>query len=342
MENNTRRTILATRERSWKQLVFRWESLLILLFLAVNIFNMSISPNYLDASGLFTAISTFLPKGFIAFPMAYLLVLGEIDLSVGSTAALSATLLAISYNAGIPMGTAILIAMACGLVCGLLNGLIMAKFTELAPMIVTLGTQTLYRGISQMILGSESSGGLHNCTWFYNIYYARIGAVPYIFIVFCVVAVIFGLVLHKTVFGRYLYAIGSNRTTALYSGIPVQPVRIICYTLIGLVSAFSGILYASWMGSIRWDVATGYELEAVSMVVLGGISTAGGKGNFPGTVISIFTIGLLKYGLGLINVNSQTILMIIGAILIIVVMAPNIRANIAAKKAVNAQRSKSV
>ena len=143
METKARRNILAVRERSWKQVVFRWESLLLLLFLAVNIFNMSISPNYLDASGLFTAISTFLPKGFIAFPMAYLLVLGEIDLSVGSTVALSATLLGISYNSGLSMGAAILIALGCGLVCGLLNGLILAKFTELAPMIVTLGTMTV-------------------------------------------------------------------------------------------------------------------------------------------------------------------------------------------------------
>lgn len=342
METKSRRNILAVRERSWKQIVFRWESLLLLLFLAVNIFNMSISPNYLDASGLFTAISTFLPKGFIAFPMAYLLVLGEIDLSVGSTVALSATLLGISYNSGVPMGAAILIAMACGLVCGLLNGLILAKFTELAPMIVTLGTMTLYRGISQMILGSESSGGLHNCRWFYNIYYARLGPVPYVFLAFCLAAVAFGFVLHKTVFGRQVYAIGSNRTTALYSGVPVQRVRIICYAMTGMISGLSAILYASWMGSIRWDIATGYELEAISMVVLGGISTAGGKGNFPGTVISIFTIGLLKYGLGLINVNSQTILMIIGAILILVVMLPNIRASVAARRAVEAQRQKSV
>ena len=136
--------------------------------------------------------------------------------------------------------------------------------------------------------------------------------------------------------------IGSNRTTALYSGVPVQRVRIICYVMTGLISGLSAILYASWMGSIRWDIATGYELEAISMVVLGGISTAGGKGNFPGTVISIFTIGLLKYGLGLINVNSQTILMIIGAILILVVMLPNIRDSIAARRAVEAQRQKSV
>lgn len=324
METSSKRTIITTRERSFKSVFVRWETLLILLFVIVNIMNASISKNYLNATNLFTAISTFLVKGFIAFPMAYLLVLGEIDLSVGSIVALSATLLGISYNAGLPMGVAILIALICGTLCGLINGLIMTQFTELFPMIVTLGTMTLYRGISEMILGSTSTGGFHKCAWFYNIYYARIGAVPYIFLLFCVLAVAFGLVLHKTTFGRYLYAIGSNRTAAKYAGIPVQTVRFAAYTLMGLVCGLSAIFYASWMGTVRCDIATGYELEAISMAVLGGISTAGGKGNFPGTVISIFTIGLLKYGLGLINVNSQAILMIIGAILIVVVMAPNL------------------
>lgn len=107
-----------------------------------------------------------------------------------------------------------------------------------------------------------------------------------------------------------------------------------CYALTGLISALAAVYYASWTGSIRSDIGAGYELEAISMVVLGGISTSGGKGNFPGTVISIFTIGLLRYGLGLINMNSQTILMIIGAILIIVVMLPNIAAERNAKKSV--------
>ena len=302
------------------------------MFVAVNIMNVSISPNYLKADNLFTAISNFLVKGFIAFPMAYILVLGEIDLSVGAVVALSATLLGVSYNAGVPMPLAVLIALLCGFCCGLLNGVIMVSFPELAPMIVTLGTQTLYRGITQIILGSESTGNLHNVKWFYNLYYAKIGPVPVILFVFFALAIIFGFVLHKTVFGRYLYAIGSNRVAAEYACVPVKKIRLICYTLIGLVSSFAAVYYASWTGSIRSDIGAGYELEAISMVVLGGISTAGGKGNFPGTVISIFTIGLLRYGLGLINMNSQTILMIIGAILIIVVMIPNIASMRAAKK----------
>ena len=166
METNSKRNIVAVQEKSFKSTFLRWETLLILLFIAVNIMNASISKNYLNASNLFTAISTFLVKGFIAFPMAYLLVLGEIDLSVGSTVALSATLLGVAYNGGVPMGVCLLIALACGTLCGLINGLIMTQFTELFPMIVTLGTMTLYRGISEMILGSTSTGGFHKCEWF--------------------------------------------------------------------------------------------------------------------------------------------------------------------------------
>ncbi len=326
------RNIAAERERTFKSTFVRWESLLVLMFIAVNVMNICISPNYLKADNLFTAISNFLVKGFIAFPMAFILVIGEIDLSVGATVALSATLLGVSYNAGLPMGVAVLIALACGTCCGLLNGVIMVSFPELAPMIVTLGTQTLYRGITQIILGSESTGNLHNVQWFYNLYYSKIGPVPVILIVFFALAIVFGFVLHRTVFGRYLYAIGSNRLAAEYACVPVKKVRLICYVLTGLISALAAVYYASWTGSIRSDIGAGYELEAISMVVLGGISTAGGKGNFPGTVISIFTIGLLRYGLGLINMNSQTILMIIGAILIIVVMLPNIAAARNAKK----------
>ena len=340
MENNVKvRNIIATRERNFKTIFFRWETLLVLMLIAVNIMNISISSNYLRADTLFTAISNFLVKGFIALPMAYILVLGEIDLSVGATVALSATILGVSYNAGVPIGACVLIALLVGLVCGLINGLILVSFPELAPMIVTLGTQTMYRGICQIILGTDSTSGMHNSTWFYNLYYGKIGAVPTIIIVFFVLAIIFGLVLHKTMFGRYLYAIGANRTAALYSCIPVNQIRLICYVLVGLVSALSGVYYAAWMGSIRSDIGTGYELEAISMVVLGGISTAGGKGNFPGSVISIFTIGLLRYGLGLINVNSQTILMIIGAILILVVMLPNIIAQINARKSMKAVKA---
>ncbi len=324
MATKSGRTIAYRRERSAKTVLVRWETLLIVLFLAVNIMNVNISKNYLNAYNLFTNISSFLVKGFIALPMAYILLLGDIDLSVGSTVCLSATLLGVTYNSTGSIVLAMLVCLLVGAACGAFNGLILTRFTELAPMIVTLATMTLYRGFAEAILGDESTSGMRNVAWFGKLYDARLGPVPYMFLFFCVLAVIFGLVMHKTTFGRRMYAIGSNSLAAKYVGIKVQKIRFIVFTLTGLICSVAAIFYCSWMGSVKNDIASGYELEAISMCVLGGVSTAGGKGNFPGVIISIFIVGLLRYGLGLINVNPQTINIIIGAMLVIVVMAPNL------------------
>ena len=328
MATRSGRTIEHIQKKSFKDLLVRWETLLVFIFLAVNAMNISLSPNYLNARNLFTNINNFLVKGFIALPMAYILLLGDIDLSVGSTVCLSATILGITYNASGNIVLAIAACLATGLVCGAINGLILTKFTELAPMIVTLATMTLYRGISERILAGESTKGMRNVEWFAKLYDARIGAVPVMFLVFCVLAVIFGLVMHKTVFGRQMYAIGANQKAAAYAGIKVQKIRMIVFSLTGLICGMAAMFYCSWMGAVKSNIAEGYELEAISMCVLGGISTAGGKGNFPGAIISIFIIGFLRYGLGLINLNPQIIRIIIGALLILVVMFPNIKQSI--------------
>ncbi len=328
MATKSGRTIEYMQKRSFKNLLVRWETLLVFIFLAVNIMNISLSPNYLNAYNLFTNINSFLVKGFIALPMAYILLLGDIDLSVGANVCLSATILGIVYNATGSIWLAILAALATGALCGAINGLILTKFTELAPMIVTLATTTLYRGISERILKGESTKGMRDVAWFGKIYDFRLGPVPVLFIVFCVMAVIFGIVMHKTVFGRQMYAIGANKKAAKYAGIKVQKIRMIVFTLTGVVCGLSAVFYCSWMGSVKSNIAEGYDLEAISMCVLGGISTAGGKGNFPGAIISVFIIGLLRYGLNLVNINPQVIRIIIGALLILVVMFPNIKESI--------------
>lgn len=333
MATKSGRTIAYQRERSAKTLLIRWETLLVVLFLAVNIMNASISPNYLDAFNLFTNISSFLVKGFIALPMAYILLLGDIDLSVGSIVCLSATLLGVTYNSTGSIVLAILVCVLVGIACGAFNGFVLTRFTELAPMIVTLATMTLYRGFAEAILGDESTSGMRDVAWFGKLYDARLGPVPYMFILFCVLAVVFGLVMHKTTFGRRMYAVGANSLASKYAGVRVQQIRFIVFTLTGLICSLAAIFYCSWMGSVKNDIATGYELEAISMCVLGGVSTAGGKGNFPGVIVSIFIVGLLRYGLGLINVNPQTVNIIIGALLVLVVMGPNLRIRNPLKKA---------
>ena len=169
---------------------------------------------------------------------------------------------------------------------------------------------------------------MRSVEWFAKLYDARIGPVPVMFLIFCVLALIFGLIMHKTVFGRQMYAIGANQKAAAYAGVKVQKIRMIVFSLTGLICGLAAIFYCSWMGAVKSNIAEGYELEAISMCVLGGISTDGGKGNFPGAIISIFIIGLLRYGLGLINLNPQIIRIIIGALLILVVMFPNIKQSI--------------
>jgi rhamnose transport system permease protein len=310
----------------------RWEFLLVLIFLGVNVMNIYLNPKYLNAYNLFTNINNFLVKAYIALPMAYILLLGDIDLSVGGNVCLSATILGIVYNATNNIWLGILACLVTGTVCGALNGLIMTRFTELAPMIVTLATNIVYRGLSERILGDGATAGMSSVEWFSNLYYGRIGVVPYMFIIFCVLALVFGLVMHKTIFGRQMFAIGENKRAAAYAGVKVEKVRMIVFTLTGLVCGFAAVFYCANLGSVKSNVAEGFELEAISMCVLGGISTAGGKGTMVGAVIAIFIIGLLRYGLGLINLSGQTIRIILGLLLILVVLFPTIRDGIKNRK----------
>ena len=325
MATKSGRTIAYQRERSLKSLLVRWESLLVLIFIAVNVMNVSLSPNYLNAYNLFTNINSFMVKALVALPTAYILLLGDIDLSVGGNVCLSATVLGIVYNATQNIWLGILACILTGTICGALNGIIMTKFTELAPMIVTLATNIIYRGLSERILGDSYTKGMRDVSWFCQLYDGRLfGTVPYLFLFFCVLALVFGLVMHKTVFGRQMFAIGANKRAAAYAGIKVEKIRMIVFTLTGFICGLAGVFYCSWMGSVKSNIAEGYELEAISMCVLGGISTAGGKGTMVGAIIAIFIIGLLRFGLGLINMNPQVIRIIIGALLIGVVLVPNL------------------
>lgn len=333
MATKSGRTIASVKERSFKNLLVRWEFLLILIFLGVNIMNASLSPFYLNIDSLFTNINGFMVKGIIALPMAYILLLGDIDLSVGGNVCLSATMLGIVYNATNNIWLGILACLLTGTLCGALNGIVMTKFTELAPMIVTLATNIIFRGLSERILGDGSTGGMQKVDWFGKIFYGRVGGIiPYPFLIFVVLAVIFGLVMHKTVFGRHMFAIGENKKAAAYAGVKVEKIRMLVFTLTGFICGFAAIIYCANLGSVKSNVADGFELEAISMCVLGGISTAGGKGTMTGAIIAIFIIGLLRYGLNLINLSGQTIRIILGILLILVVLFPTIREAIQNRK----------
>ncbi len=325
MAGKSGREIIAEQKFSFGRLFMRWETFLVLVFIAVNIMNVTISNRYWSVNGLFNATNSFLYVAFLVLPMCFILLIGEIDISVGSQVALSAVLLGVSYNAGCPMWLSILIALGVGTICGFINGLILIMFTELNPMIVTLGTQILYTGIAEMILEDQATGGFTSVKWFSKLYWGKVGGVvPIMFLVFLVCAIIFGIVMHKSTFGRRMFAMGSNQQAAMYSGIHIPKMRLIIYTLAGLFCGICAVFVAAQMGSARPNIGDGYAMDAIGMCVLGGVLTDGGKGNFIGAMIAVFLLGFLEYGLGLVNISSNIMLVIKGVLLIFAVMVPNL------------------
>jgi rhamnose transport system permease protein len=306
----------------------------VVIFIAVIILCKFLSPNY-TFTNVLREMPKYLSEIFLLFPMAYILMLGEIDISVGSIVCLAATAGCLVSNAGVPFGGVVVIVLLVGLVCGAINGLIITQFPELPSMIVTLGTQIVFRGIAEIVLGSGGSVSVTNTDGFRAIA-GKIGPFPYIFFLVIISAVIFTFVSVKMQFGRSLYAIGSNRQTAYYSGIKVKKVLFTAYTVMGLFSGLAALFLTSALYGANTTTGNGFEMDAIAMAVFGGIATTGGKGRMVGGVISAFIIVCLRIGLGQINMNSQMILVIIGILLICAVLLPNISKKISlAKKTAN-------
>ncbi len=308
---------------------YNWEMILVLLFVAVNAMNMFISPYY-SALDLPSASNTFIDKGFLALSMTFIIVTGMIDISVASTIALSAVVMGVTYNMGLPMELAIVLCLLVGSLCGMLNGLLLVKFKELAPMIITLSTQIIYRGIALILLGDQAAGKFPK--WFNFLGWETILGMPVMLVAFILFFGVFAFVLHFTRYGRTLYAIGKNRTVSRFSGVHVDRAIFLNYTLNGLMAAVTALFLTSRMGSTRPNVAVGYEMDVIAMVVLGGVSTAGGVGRLGGVLVSIFIVSLIRYGLGLININQQILMIIIGALLILSVALPELRAKAAQRR----------
>ncbi|MDP4117835.1 MAG: ABC transporter permease [Bacillota bacterium] len=325
-DKNYGRTIIAERAFNTKRFFLRWEWMLVVLLVIINIYNSINAPGYWGTGLLTYGVRDFMDKAIMVFPMMLVLLLGEIDVSVASTMALSCVIMGMVYgegSTGVPMWAAILAGLFIGAVCGFINGLILVAFKELSSVIVTISTMIIFRGIAQILLETRSSGKF--ASWFQYLNYGQVGIIPFDIIFFAIETIIFAYVIHKTPFGRRVYAMGSNITTARYSGINTGGIKLLIFTLNGLFAAVAGMFAASKMSSVLPSMAKNYELDVISMVVLGGVSTLGGKGNVLGVVLATFAVGMIRYGLGLAGVNSQTILVIVGLMLIIAVSVPNFK-----------------
>ena len=317
------RSIRVERLWSWRTFFLQWEWLLVVIFIVINIVNSTLSPYYFTLDTFVQTPMTFLDMAFLVLPMTMVIILGNIDISVGSTVALSAVVMAVAFHAGLPMGLAVIVCLLVASACGFINGLLMTRFKELSSVIVTLATMIIFRGIAYVILQDQAAGDFPK--WYSALGWGSVGGVPIILITFAVCAVIFGLLLHKTSFGRKIYGMGSNLTASRYSGVKTDSIIMVVSVLTGLMAGFTALFLTSRMGSTRPNVAQGYELSVIAMVVLGGVSTSGGKGRIAGPLLAIFIVGFLNYGLGLVNVQAQVLLIIVGLLLILSVLVLNFR-----------------
>lgn len=299
-----------------------WEALLVVVFLIVFAANSFASPYFLNAWNLSDATFNFTEKAMIAFAMAMLIIAGEIDLSVASIIALASTAMGLAMVAG--AGTPVLVAVGIGtgLLCGAVNGGLVAGL-GLPSIVVTIGTMSLFRGISYIVLGDQAFTGYPADFAFFGQ-----GYVWWVFsvelVLFAVMALAFAILLHRTNFGRAVYAIGNNAIAAQFSGIRVARVRFILFLLTGLTSGIAAVCLTSRLGSTRPSIATGMELEVVTMVVLGGINILGGSGTIPGVVLAAFIMGMVTFGFGLLNVPGIVMSIFLGLLLIGVIAVPHL------------------
>ena len=299
-----------------------WESLLMLVAIGIFVANSFASPYFLNAWNLSDATFNFTEKAMIAFAMALLIISGEIDLSVASIIALASTAMGAAVQMGVGTEGLVLIGLATGLVCGAFNGILVTGL-GLPSIVVTIGTMSLFRGISFIILGDQAFRGYPPEFAFFGQGYVW-WVISFEFVLFAIIALIYSVTLHMTNFGRAVYAIGNNPTGALFSGIRVGRVKFILFLLTGLMSGIAAICLTSRLGSTRPSIATGWELEIVTMVVLGGVNILGGSGSIPGVVIAAFVMGLVTFGLGLLNVPGIVMSIVIGALLIGVIALPRL------------------
>jgi rhamnose transport system permease protein len=315
-----RRAIPDRLGTSLSRVLTSWEVLLLGVAVAIFVANSFASPYFLNAWNLSDATFNFTEKAMIAFAMAMLIIAGEIDLSVAAIIALASTAMGAAAAAGLDTAGLVAIGIATGLACGAFNGLLVSAL-RLPSIVVTIGTMSLFRGISYIVLGDKAYGNYPESFAYFGQGYL-FWVFSFEFGLFLLFAALFAILLHATNFGRQVYVIGNNEFAARFSGIPVERVKFILFLLTGLMSGIAAVCLTSRLGSTRPSIAQGWELEIVTMVVLGGVSILGGAGTIGGVVIAAFVMGLVTFGLGLLNVPGIVMSIFVGLLLIVTIALP--------------------
>jgi rhamnose transport system permease protein len=306
-----------------KSFLISWEALLVVLLLISIVIGAVKSPYFLSGFNFYALTSNIMEIAIMALPMTLIIIAGEIDLSVASVLGLSSVVLGILWQSGHPLSLAIGVALLVGFVAGCLNGLLITRLA-LPSLVITIGTLALYRGLAYVVLGDQAVSSFP--TSFTNLGFGTIPGteIPWSGLIFAILAVIFGVVLHFSLVGRQLYAMGNNKEAARFSGINVSRVKLLLFILSGVIAALAGVIFTARFSSARPDNAVGFELTVVTVVLLGGVNIFGGRGSLLGVVLAIFIVAILQNVLGLLNISGDIQSLMIGLLLIFSVLGPNV------------------
>jgi rhamnose transport system permease protein len=310
----------------------RWESLLAVILLAICAANALASPYFLDVNNLFDSTQTFSEKGLIALSMALVIIGRDIDLSVASIVVLCSTIIGWLASEGVATPGLLAASVLSGTLLGMCNGAIVTRL-GVPAIVATIGTVSLFRGVSYVVLGDGAYTTFPDD-------FAVLGQgylfelIPYEFLVLLVLAAAFSVLLHRTSIGRNLYAYGHNPDAARYSGINVGAHRFWCFSLNGAMCGLAAAFLTSRVGATRPNMALGWDLEVIAIVVLGGVSITGGSGRMTGVILAIFVMGMLTFGLGLRNVPGISMSIVIGLLLVTAVALPIVVGKIARRRSV--------
>ncbi len=303
-----------------------WEGLLLLVLIVVVIINSLQAPAYLSIKNQSNLFGLFIEKIIIALIMTFVIINGEIDLSVASVMGLAAVALARLFEVGVPMEIAVIIGLLMGVIAGAFNAFWIA-IVGMPSLVVTLAGLIMYRGLALVLVEDRSITNFP--VWFNKLGQAPVlGPFPLALILFVVMAVIAVIILHFSGFGRYVYVIGNNRNVARYSGVKVRKVKTSLFIASGTIAALAGVLFASRLGAVRGSTAEGFELDIITMVLLGGVSINGGAGSLYGVLLSILIILNLRNGMSLANMTGHIQTGVVGILLILSVLIPNLAGTI--------------
>ena len=304
----------------WQVLLIRPETMTFVLLVLGFIVASQLSPYFLDASYILDSFNLSAELALLALVLTMIIIVGEIDLSPASTMALSACLFAYALQFGLPLWLAVIICVGSGLVMGAINGLLIIGL-QLPSIIVTIGTLTLYRGVAQVIAGDKS---IRLPDWYIGIDKVMVLGLPFPVFVFVLAALVLGLVLGVSIYGRQIYQIGTNEVAARHSGIRSKSIKLTLFLVLGATAGLAGMMYVSRLGSVRYDLGIGGELQMVLMAMLGGTYIFGGRGSILGTFLAAWLLSILSTGMTTANLLPATQLCVLGVLLIVSIIATNL------------------